>query len=224
MLTYPSLKRLIDITVAAIVLLLASPLMLFIAVLIRFTMGKPVLFRQTRPGINERPFTIYKFRTMTCVVERDGRTLSDQERIGVTGRILRTTSCDELPEFWNVIRGDMSLVGPRPLLMRYLPYYSKEEHRRHTVRPGITGWAQIQGRNELPFDRRLALDVWYVDHVSLRLDLLILLRTAWVVITRRGYRDETRSLDHIRQEAASAAGFTTSSSRNQDHCSTPSTS
>jgi lipopolysaccharide/colanic/teichoic acid biosynthesis glycosyltransferase len=208
MLTYRNTKRGLDLLIAGLALLVASPLMLAIAVAIRITMGAPVLFRQTRPGFGERPFTIYKFRTMICETERAGRLLSDGERIGRLGRLLRTTSCDELPELWNVIRGEMSLVGPRPLLMRYLPYYTAEEHRRHTVLPGITGWAQIHGRNELPFDERLVLDVWYVDHCSLGLDLRILLRTVAIVIARTGYRDESRSLDNIREPAGIGAGLT----------------
>lgn len=210
MLTYRTAKRAFDLGMTVPLLLLVSPLMLVIAFTIRLVLGSPVLFRQTRPGFEERPFTIYKFRTMICTTERDGRQLSDRERIGWLGRLLRTTSCDELPELWNVIRGDMSLIGPRPLLMKYLEYYTEPERRRHTVLPGITGWAQIHGRNELPFDGRLALDVWYVDHASLRLDFLILLRTAWVVITGRGYRDETRSLDQIRQQSESTDEATTS--------------
>ena len=210
MLTYRITKRVLDVLISALAMLLASPLIVVLAVAIRMTMGTPVLFRQTRPGLGERPFTIYKFRTMMCETERDGRLLSDGERIGRLGRLLRTTSCDELPELWNVLRGDMSLVGPRPLLMRYLPYYTAQEHRRHTVRPGMTGWAQIHGRNELPFDRRLMMDVWYVDHACLRVDLSILLRTVAVVIARRGYRDETRSLDNIRQHASTTVDVTAS--------------
>lgn len=201
MLNYKTIKRVLDVAIAAVVLLLASPLIVMIALAIRITTGKPVLFKQARPGLGERPFTMYKFRTMICATERDGRLLTDSERIGRLGRLLRTTSCDELPELWNVVRGEMSLVGPRPLLVQYLRYYTAEEHRRHTVLPGITGWAQIHGRNELPFDHRLVLDVWYVNHASLRLDLFILFRTAAVVVARRGYRDEVRSLDYIRAQA-----------------------
>lgn len=174
------MKRLLDLALTIPLLLLLSPLLLAVALLVRLRLGPGVLFRQTRPGLHGRPFTILKFRTM-----RHGPG-SDAERLTPLGRFLRASSLDELPELWNVLRGDMSLVGPRPLLMHYLPRYSPTQARRMEVRPGLTGWAQINGRNALSWPQKFALDVWYVDHQSLALDLRILARTALAVLSRQG--------------------------------------
>ncbi len=179
-------KRLLDLVGAGVGLLLLAPLMLLIAILVRVGLGSPVLFRQQRPGLHGKPFTLYKFRTMTDARDAQGNLLPDEQRLTRLGRFLRSTSLDELPELWNVLKGDMSLVGPRPLLMEYLPLYTPEQFRRHGVRPGVTGWAQIRGRNTLTWEERFALDVWYVDHVSLGLDLKILALTLWKVLTREG--------------------------------------
>ncbi len=183
---YPAIKRVIDVIAAACAFIVMSPLMLLIAVAIRLNIGKPVLFRQTRPGLNERPFVCLKFRTMTDKRDANGRLLPDEQRLTGLGTLLRRTSLDELPQFWNVLRGDVSLVGPRPLLEQYLPYYTETEHRRHSVRPGLTGWAQIHRRSCLPFDERLEMDVWYVDHMSWRLDFRIVFATIWIVLTQHG--------------------------------------
>ncbi|MGQ9833800.1 MAG: sugar transferase [Candidatus Villigracilaceae bacterium] len=182
----PLSKRLLDLTIATLMLLLLSPLMLAVALLVRLFLGTPVLFRQQRPGYKGRPFFLYKFRTMTEARGRDGNLLPDAERLTRLGRFLRLTSLDELPELFNVLRGEMSLVGPRPLLMEYLPRYSREQMRRHDVLPGITGWAQVNGRNALDWPTRFRLDVWYVDHWSFWLDIKILLLTLWKVFKREG--------------------------------------
>jgi lipopolysaccharide/colanic/teichoic acid biosynthesis glycosyltransferase len=171
---------------AAAGLLLLSPVIAATALVVRATLGRPVLFRQARPGLGGRPFTILKFRTMRPPRPAEDRHRTDAQRLTPLGRFLRITSLDELPELWNVLRGDMSLVGPRPLLMEYLATYTDEERRRHDVRPGMTGWAAINGRNVLPFRERLRLDCWYVGHWSLGLDLRILLRTASQVLRRSG--------------------------------------
>ena len=176
-----AIKRLIDVVGAAAGLCVLAPLLFVIAVLVRRDLGRPVLFRQVRPGRGGRPFTMYKFRTMRDLRDARGRPLPDAERLTPLGRLLRRFSLDELPELWNVLRGDMSLVGPRPLLMEYLPRYTPEQARRHEVRPGITGLAQVLGRNALPFSRRLALDVQYVDRFSLWFDIKILWWTLWKV-------------------------------------------
>ena len=167
-------------------MLLLSPLLALIALQVRRKMGAPVLFRQTRPGLHGNPFQMLKFRTMRDVRDADGTPLSDSERLTAFGRWLRDTSLDELPELWNVLRGEMSLVGPRPLLMEYLPLYSLEQARRHAVRPGITGWAQVNGRNAISWEEKFHLDVWYVDHQSLSVDLKILFLTVKNVIARHG--------------------------------------
>lgn len=171
------MKRLFDLVAAAAGMILLSPVFLVVAVVVRMTLGSPVLFRQRRPGYNEQPFTLYKFRTMTEAVDGHGALLPDQERLCRTGRFLRRTSLDELPQLWNVLRGDMSLVGPRPLLLQYLPRYTAEQRRRHEVLPGLTGWAQVMGRNSLSWEQRLSLDTWYVEHRSLWLDVRILAMT-----------------------------------------------
>jgi lipopolysaccharide/colanic/teichoic acid biosynthesis glycosyltransferase len=179
-------KRLFDLLVAASALLVLSPILLATALLVRVKLGSPVLFRQQRPGLHGQPFMMLKFRTMIDAVDRDGQPLPDAERLTPFGRWLRASSLDELPELINILRGDMSLVGPRPLLMRYLPLYSPEQARRHDVRPGLTGWAQINGRNALSWEEKFALDQWYVEHRSFLLDLRILWLTALKVVKREG--------------------------------------
>jgi lipopolysaccharide/colanic/teichoic acid biosynthesis glycosyltransferase len=179
-------KRTIDVTGASIALALASPVIAAVAVAIRLTMGRRVLFRHVRPGRGGQPIEVLKFRTMKDTRDPSGRLLPDQERLTAAGRLLRSLALDELPQLWNVVRGDMSLVGPRPLRTEYLELYTPEQARRHEVLPGITGWAQVNGRNALPWEERFALDVWYVDHWSLGLDLRILLRTPGCVLRRIG--------------------------------------
>ncbi len=171
------------LTAAAVGLVILSPLLLALAGWVWIAMGRPVLFRQARPGLGGRPFSLVKFRTMSVARTAD---VDDASRLTRVGQFLRSTSLDELPELWNVLRGEMSLVGPRPLLMEYLPLYSADQARRHAVRPGITGWAQVNGRNAVSWPERLALDGWYVDHLSLALDLRILWRTAAQVVRREG--------------------------------------
>jgi len=183
-------KRATDVTVSLILLLVLSPLLLVTALLVLAVLGRPVLFTQQRPGLGGRPFRLIKFRSMSNRCGADGAPLPDAERLGTVGRLLRSTSLDELPELVNVLRGDMSLVGPRPLLMEYLPLYSAEQRRRHDVRPGLTGLAQVGGRNALDWDAKFALDIRYVDHWSLMLDWKILAATAWQVVTRRGISHE----------------------------------
>jgi lipopolysaccharide/colanic/teichoic acid biosynthesis glycosyltransferase len=180
------LKRGIDVLGASAALVVLSPVLAVVALLVRVRMGSPVLFRQQRPGRGGRPFELTKFRTMTDTRSPDGALLPDAERLTALGRFLRRTSIDELPELLNVVRGDMSLVGPRPLLMEYLPLYSPEQARRHDVRPGVTGWTQVNGRNALTWDEKFALDVWYVDHRSTRLDLDIIGRTVSQVLSGHG--------------------------------------
>ena len=180
------IKRTFDILISLAALLLLWPVLLVLAVLVRVKLGRPVLFRQQRPGLHGRPFTMLKFRTMTDARDAEGNLLPDGERLSSFGRSLRSTSLDELPELINVVAGDMSLVGPRPLLMRYLDRYTPEQMRRHEVRPGITGWAQVNGRNAITWDQKFALDIWYVDHHSLRLDLRIIWLTVRNVLRREG--------------------------------------
>ncbi|MDZ7616047.1 MAG: sugar transferase, partial [Patescibacteria group bacterium] len=181
-------KRFFDIAVSLTLLVLAAPVLTVVAMAVRWRLGSPVLFRQLRPGLNERLFRVLKFRTMTDARDTDGRLRPDDQRLTRLGRFLRTWSLDELPQLFNVLRGDMSLIGPRPLLTRYLPRYTPRQHQRHAVRPGITGLAQIRGRNDLEWPRRLALDVWYAEHASLTLDLSILWQTVVRVLDRRGVR------------------------------------
>lgn len=180
------IKRLFDIVASLLGLLLLSPVILFVAWQIRRKLGKPVLFRQVRPGVGGHPFEMIKFRTMRDAVEANGNALPDVERMTPFGNFLRSTSLDELPELWNVLKGDMSLVGPRPLLMEYLPLYSVEQYRRHELRPGVTGWAQVNGRNALSWEEKFELDVWYVDNRSFWLDLKIILMTLKKVFVREG--------------------------------------
>lgn len=180
------MKRVLDFTVALVVLIVLGPLMLLIALLVRLYLGSPVVFRQKRPGLHGKPFAMYKFRTMTDTRDSQGNLLPDEKRLSFFGRFLRNTSLDELPELFNVLKGDMSLVGPRPLLMEYLGWYTPEQARRHEVRPGITGWAQVNGRNALTWEEKFRLDVWYVDNRTLWLDLKILWFTVVKVIRREG--------------------------------------
>ena len=178
------LKRLFDITVSATALLVLAPVMAVTAWQISRKLGHPVLFKQTRPGLHGQPFQMVKFRTMRDALDPQGRPLPDAQRMTPFGQFLRSSSLDELPELWNVLKGDMSLVGPRPLLMEYLPLYSQEQYRRHDVRPGITGWAQVNGRNAVSWEEKFRLDVWYVNNWTLLLDLRILFLTIKKVVAR----------------------------------------
>lgn len=183
---YSLTKRIIDVCISASALIVLSPVMAVTAVLVRRKLGSPVIFRHPRPGLHEKTFYCLKFRSMTNERDSDGQLLKEELRLTEFGKLLRRTSLDELPQLWSVLVGDMSLVGPRPLEVRYLPRYSSEQSRRHTVPPGITGWAQVNGRNEIEWSRKLALDVWYVDNRSLALDLKILVLTFWKVATAAG--------------------------------------
>ena len=180
------LKRLFDITAATTALVALSPVYAITAYKVKKNLGSPVLFRQTRPGLHGKPFEMLKFRSMKDATDSDGNPLPDSERLTPFGQTLRNTSMDELPELWNVIKGDMSLVGPRPLLMAYMPLYSEEQARRHNVRPGITGYAQVNGRNAIGWDKKFELDTWYVDNQSLWLDIKILLKTVKKVVVKEG--------------------------------------
>jgi sugar transferase EpsL len=182
----PVSKRIFDLVATTLGLLLISPILLILTALVAVFLGTPVIFRQERPGYKGRPFFIHKFRTMTDARDADGNLLPDAVRFTSLGRVLRALSLDELPELFDVLRGEMSLVGPRPLLMQYLDRYTSSQMRRHAVLPGMTGWAQAKGRNALTWDEKFALDVWYVDHWSFWLDLKILLLTVWKVVAREG--------------------------------------
>lgn len=179
-------KRVFDVLLALLLLIVLSPVMIIVAVAVRFFIGTPILFLQQRPGLAGRPFTLIKFRTMQTDFDEEGEPRPDDVRLTRLGRSLRASSLDELPELWNVLKGDMSLVGPRPLLMEYLPLYSPEQARRHEVRPGLTGWAQVNGRNAISWEEKFRYDVWYVDNRNLRLDLRILVMTAAKVLMRQG--------------------------------------
>ncbi len=189
---YFATKRLFDVTLAFLGLVVTAPLMALVALAVLVVMGRPVLFVQTRAGRHGRPFRLYKFRTMTDAVDARGRPLPDDRRLTRLGAFLRWTSLDELPQLWNILMGDMSFVGPRPLPLAYLPLYTPEQARRHEVRPGLTGWAQIHGRNRLSWEERFRLDVWYVDHACWRLDLLILARTLGLVLRGEGVSPDGR--------------------------------
>ncbi|MDO4223809.1 MAG: sugar transferase [Acinetobacter sp.] len=178
------LKRLLDILIASIALILLSPLYFFVAYKVKKNLGSPVLFRQVRPGLHGKPFEMIKFRTMKDAVDADGNPLPDSERLTPFGKMLRATSVDEMPELWNVIKGDMSIVGPRPLLMEYLPLYNEQQAKRHNVRPGITGYAQVNGRNAISWEQKFELDTWYVENQSLWLDFKIMLKTVKKVIAK----------------------------------------
>ncbi|MCB1660282.1 MAG: sugar transferase [Pseudomonadales bacterium] len=183
-------KRLLDIAASSIGLILLAPIFLGTAYLVRKKLGSPILFKQVRPGLHGQPFQMMKFRTMTDAKDAQGNLLPDAERLTSFGKFLRSSSLDELPELINVLKGDMSLVGPRPLLMEYLPLYSPEQARRHEAKPGITGWAQINGRNAISWEQKFALDVWYVDNQSLWLDIKILLLTIKKVIIKEGINQD----------------------------------
>jgi len=180
------IKRLFDVSIAAGLLIILLPLMLLIATLVMFNFGLPILFKQARPGLLGRPFLMYKFRTMHKKTDANGKSLSDHLRITNFGSHLRSSSLDELPSLWNILKGEMSFVGPRPLLLEYLPLYNKKQARRHDVKPGVTGWAQINGRNGLSWAKRFELDLWYVDHQTFFLDLKILIITLKKVLLREG--------------------------------------
>lgn len=180
------IKRIFDLGVSGVAFLLLLPLMLIAALLVWRNFGRPVFFRQIRPGLQAKPFEMVKFRSMQNAVDAKGKVLPDEERLTRFGRLLRSSSIDELPELWNVLKGDMSLVGPRPLLMEYLPHYTPTQAKRHAVRPGITGWAQVNGRNTITWDEKFELDRWYVENQTLALDIKILWLTVLQVLARRG--------------------------------------
>lgn len=184
------LKRAFDIAASASALVILSPVLAITAYKVKKNLGSPVLFRQTRPGLHGKPFEMVKFRTMKNATDKEGNALPDSERLTEFGKKLRASSLDELPELWNVLKGDMSLVGPRPLLMEYLPLYSAEQAKRHNVRPGVTGYAQVNGRNSLSWEDKFKLDTWYVEHQSLWLDMKILLKTVKKVIIKDGISAE----------------------------------
>lgn len=184
------MKRLFDLVVSVSLILVLFPIFIIVALLVRTKLGTPIIYKQQRPGLNNKPFFLYKFRSMSNEVDKKGFLLSDEKRLTTFGMVLRKYSLDELPQLINVIKGDISLVGPRPLLMRYLPLYSKEHLRRHNVRPGITGWAQVNGRNSISWEEKFDLDVWYVDNRSLLLDLKILFLTVNKVFKSDGINQE----------------------------------
>jgi lipopolysaccharide/colanic/teichoic acid biosynthesis glycosyltransferase len=186
-------KRLLDIVFSVAGLVLLSPLLILLTAATRFKLGSPVLFRQQRPGLGGKGFVTYKFRTMTNQRDAAGRLLPDEQRLPAFGRFLRSTSLDELPELFNVLKGDMSIVGPRPLMMKYLGRYTPEQARRHEVKPGITGWAQINGRNVISWEEKFKLDVWYVDNWNIWLDIKIILKSIWMMITRQGITQDGRA-------------------------------
>lgn len=184
------IKRIFDIAAASAALVILSPVYATVAYKVKKNLGSPVLFRQTRPGLNGQPFDMIKFRTMKDAVDASGNPLPDSERLTPFGKMLRNSSLDELPELWNVVKGDMSLVGPRPLLMEYLPLYNEEQSRRHLARPGITGYAQVNGRNAIGWDEKFKLDIWYVDNQSLWLDIKILFNTVKKVLVKDGISED----------------------------------
>ena len=200
-------KRLIDFILSLIALIVFSPILLIVAILVRTKLGSPVIFKQERPGLNEKIFTLYKFRTMTDDKDEQGNLLPDDIRLTKFGKLLRSTSLDELPELFNILKGDMSIVGPRPLMTRYLPYYTEEERARHSIRPGMTGYAQVKGRNSLTWDEKFKYDLYYVNHVTFLVDIKVILDTIKIVINHEGislgdlgnlddYRDiQPRNLD-----------------------------
>ena len=190
------MKRLFDLAVSFVAIVALSPVLAAVAILVRFKLGSPVLFRQVRPGLHGQLFEMMKFRTMLDAIDGNGRPLPDDVRLTPFGRMLRSTSLDELPGLINILRGDMSLVGPRPLLVQYLPLYSPEQARRHMVRPGLTGWAQVNGRNSLAWDAKFALETWYVDHRSFALDLRILWLTVRKVLQREGISADGEATMH----------------------------
>ena len=184
-------KRAFDITISGLALIVLSPLLAVVALLVRIKHGSPVLFSQERPGLNEKVFRMYKFRSMTNERDENGELLPDEKRLTGFGKFLRATSLDELPELWNIFRGDLSLIGPRPLLVRYLPLYSERQHLRHSVRPGMTGWAQVHGRNTVSWQEKFEYDVWYAEHISFGLDFKIFFMTIGKVLKREGINSDT---------------------------------
>ncbi|HIX81715.1 MAG TPA: sugar transferase [Candidatus Erysipelatoclostridium merdavium] len=185
------IKRILDFILSLIALVILSPIIFVIAILVRIKLGSPVIFKQKRPGLNEKIFTLYKFRTMTDAKDENGNLLPDNIRLTKFGKILRSTSLDELPELFNILKGDMSIVGPRPLLVKYLPLYNKSQKHRHDVRPGFTGWAQCNGRNALSWEEKFDLDIYYVNHVSFLIDVKILFKTIKIVLLREGISSDT---------------------------------
>ncbi|WP_246943881.1 sugar transferase [Bacillus pinisoli] len=201
------MKRAFDFTVALLILVSLAPIFVIIALLIKFKLGSPIIFRQERPGLNGKCFYLYKFRTMTNERDESGQLLPDYLRLTPFGNFLRKFSLDEYPQLWNVIRGDLSLVGPRPLLVEYLPLYTKEQAIRHNVRPGITGWAQVNGRNALTWDEKFKLDVWYVRNQSIALDLKILLLTVYKVVIADGINQQgSATVDTFKGTKSSVGG------------------
>ena len=203
-------KRLLDILLSLCILVLLSPVYVILIVLVRIKLGSPVFFRQERPGLNGEIFTLYKFRTMTDARDKDGKLLPDKDRLTSFGKFLRSSSLDELPEFFNILKGDMSFIGPRPLLVNYLPYYTERESLRHTVRPGLTGLAQVSGRNFIDWDRRLAKDVEYVEGLSFLMDLKVLFLSVKVVLCRSDVAEDTNQSEgnfaQIRKERLERTG------------------
>lgn len=185
------IKRLLDFTLSFLALIVLSPVLLVTAVLVRIKLGSPIIFHQERPGKSEKIFRLYKFRSMTDECDENGDLLPDDQRLTRFGQILRSTSLDELPELWNILRGDMSIVGPRPLLVKYLPLYNEEQRHRHDVRPGLTGWAQANGRNAISWEEKFKLDVWYVQHISFWVDVKVIFMTVKKVFCRDGISSET---------------------------------
>lgn len=195
------IKRILDFSLALLAIIILSPVYIIISILVVIFMGWPILFKQPRPGKNEKIFNMYKFRTMTDKKDKNGNLLPDEKRLTSFGKFLRATSLDELPELINIIKGDMSFIGPRPLLVKYLPYYTKEEHHRHDVRPGLTGWAQANGRNLVNWDERFKLDLEYVNNVSLKMDIKVILKTISVVLKREGITDgKTETMTFLDEE------------------------
>lgn len=185
------IKRWLDFILSLFAIIVLSPILLIVAMLIRIKLGSPVIFKQERPGLHEKIFTLYKFRTMTDEKDKDGNLLPDDQRLTKFGKLLRSTSLDEIPELFNILKGDMSIVGPRPLLVKYLPLYNEHQKHRHDVRPGFTGWAQCNGRNAISWEEKFNLDIYYVKHVSFRLDLSIIFKTIKIVFLREGISSDT---------------------------------
>ena len=185
------IKRWLDFILSLFAVIVLSPILLIVALLVRIKLGSPVIFKQERPGLHEKIFTLYKFRTMTDKKDKDGNLLPDDQRLTKFGKLLRSTSLDELPELFNILKGDMSIVGPRPLLVKYLPLYNEHQKHRHDVRPGFTGWAQCNGRNAISWEEKFDLDIYYVKHVSFRLDLSIIFKTIKIVFLREGISSDT---------------------------------
>ena len=196
------IKRLLDVLLSGMALIFLSPVLLITAILVRVKLGSPVVFCQERPGKDEKIFKLYKFRTMSDARDENGQLLPDEVRLTKFGRLLRSTSLDELPELWNIFRGDMSIVGPRPLLVKYLPLYNEFQKHRHDVTPGLTGWAQVNGRNTLSWEKKFELDVWYAEHISFALDVKIVLMTVMKVFRREGISSESAAtMEEFRGEA-----------------------